>query len=198
VIIWINGAFGAGKTQTAYELHRRLPDSFVYDPENTGYFIRKNIPKELSKGDFQDFSLWREFNCRMLSYMSGEYGGTLIVPMTVVSRDYFAEMVGKLREDGVEVNHFSLCASKEVLRKRLRGRGERGNSWPVQQIDRCVEGLADEVFRHHLDTDRMGIEEVAETIAAMCGIVLQPNHKGYFGRKMDRIKTQFQHIRFFG
>ena len=36
MVIWLNGAFGAGKTQTAYELHRRLPDSFVYDPENAG------------------------------------------------------------------------------------------------------------------------------------------------------------------
>ena len=40
MIIWLNGAFGAGKTQTAYELHRRLPGSYVYDPENAGFFMR--------------------------------------------------------------------------------------------------------------------------------------------------------------
>ena len=33
VIIWINGGFGAGKTTLAQELHRRLPDTVVYDPE---------------------------------------------------------------------------------------------------------------------------------------------------------------------
>lgn len=60
MIIWINGAFGAGKTQTAYELHRRLPDSYVYDPENIGYFIRKNLPPALCEGDFQDYPMWRE------------------------------------------------------------------------------------------------------------------------------------------
>ena len=38
-LIWINGAFGSGKTQTAYELNARISDSFVYDPENMGYFI---------------------------------------------------------------------------------------------------------------------------------------------------------------
>src|SRR5580700_1112696 len=32
VIIWINGAFGAGKTTLAGELHRRLPDAVVYNP----------------------------------------------------------------------------------------------------------------------------------------------------------------------
>src|SRR4029077_9391967 len=30
VIIWINGAFGAGKTALAEELHRRLPDAVLY------------------------------------------------------------------------------------------------------------------------------------------------------------------------
>ncbi|MBQ9717880.1 MAG: tunicamycin resistance protein, partial [Clostridia bacterium] len=38
MILWINGTFGSGKTQTAAELHRRIPDSFVYDPENVGYW----------------------------------------------------------------------------------------------------------------------------------------------------------------
>lgn len=28
MVIWLNGAFGAGKTQTAYELRRRLPGSW--------------------------------------------------------------------------------------------------------------------------------------------------------------------------
>ncbi|HBD65376.1 MAG TPA: tunicamycin resistance protein, partial [Clostridiales bacterium] len=44
MIIWINGAFGSGKTQTANELHRRIKNSYVYDPENIGFFIRDNIP----------------------------------------------------------------------------------------------------------------------------------------------------------
>ena len=44
MIIGINGAFGAGKTQAAYELQRRHKDAYVYDPENLGFFIRSNIP----------------------------------------------------------------------------------------------------------------------------------------------------------
>ena len=43
MLIWLNGAFGVGKTQTAHELHRRLPDSFIYDPEQAGYFMREKI-----------------------------------------------------------------------------------------------------------------------------------------------------------
>ncbi len=44
MIIWLNGAFGAGKTQTAYALRRRLPGSYVYDPENIGYCLPHNVP----------------------------------------------------------------------------------------------------------------------------------------------------------
>ena len=57
MIIWLNGAFGAGKTQTAYELRRRLPGSYVYDPENAGFFIRDNLPPGLGLDDFQDFPM---------------------------------------------------------------------------------------------------------------------------------------------
>lgn len=49
MIIWINGAFGAGKTQTAYELNRRIENSFVYDPENIGFFINKSMPPSTKK-----------------------------------------------------------------------------------------------------------------------------------------------------
>ena len=49
LILWINGAFGSGKTTISYELNRRIPNSFVYDPENIGFFIRKNIPKQILK-----------------------------------------------------------------------------------------------------------------------------------------------------
>ncbi|CAH0122272.1 MULTISPECIES: AAA family ATPase [unclassified Paenibacillus] len=196
MIIWLNGAFGAGKTQTAFELHRRLSDSFVFDPENAGYYIRKNIPREMSRDDFQDYAMWREFNVSMLKHIYSEYGGTIIVPMTIVNPQYFDEIVGRLRNDGVVVHHFALCASKEVLRQRLRKRGERSSSWPMRQIDRCVQGLSDDVFKHHLDTDRMSIEQVAETIASMANVGLRPDRKGKLGRRLERLKTQLKHIRF--
>ena len=41
VIIWINGGFGAGKTTLAGELHRRLPDAVVYNPEDVGLMLWK-------------------------------------------------------------------------------------------------------------------------------------------------------------
>lgn len=195
MIIWVNGAFGSGKTQTAYELHRRLPGSFVYDPENVGYFIRKNIPQQTKKDDFQDYPMWREFNYSMLSYIAREHHGVVIVPMTIVQPQYFHEVIGRLREDGVEIHHFALCASKETLLRRLRKRGEGKHSWAAQQIDRCINGLSDELFGHHLHTDQMTIEEVAEQIAAKTNLTLLRGHKNSLLRRINRWITQIRHIR---
>jgi adenylylsulfate kinase-like enzyme len=34
MLVWINGPFGGGKTQTAHEVQRRLPRSVICDPEH--------------------------------------------------------------------------------------------------------------------------------------------------------------------
>lgn len=196
MIIWINGAFGAGKTQTAYELHRRLPGSYVYDPENVGYFIRKNVPGKIALGDFQDYPMWRDANYGMLKHLDREYDGIVIAPMTLVRPPYFDEIVGRLREDGAEVHHFALCAGKETLLRRLKGRGEGRESWAAAQIDRCISALSDERFKHHLDTEGCSIADNAERIAELAGVSLQPDGRSAVRKVYDRIRTQIRHIRF--
>lgn len=197
MIIWINGAFGSGKTQTAHELHRRIHNSFIYDPENVGYFIRKNIPIEIMEKDFQDYPMWREMNYTLLKEMSDQYNGIIIVPMTIVNPQYFQEIVGKLRNDGVVVNHFSLIATKDVIYKRLRSRGEGRNSWAAQQIDRCIEGLTNRIFESHIDTNNLTIDDVVTRIATTLGINLLPDNRGAFRKRYDKIITQLKHIRLF-
>jgi 2-phosphoglycerate kinase len=44
MIIWINGAFGVGKSHTSAELVRRLDNTFLFDPEKVGFFLRKHLP----------------------------------------------------------------------------------------------------------------------------------------------------------
>ncbi|MGW6786187.1 hypothetical protein ACWF7Q_26390, partial [Streptomyces sp. NPDC054987] len=52
-------SFGGGKTQTAYELCRRLPGSVVCDPEHVGFGLHRMLPPAL-RGDFQDLAAWRQ------------------------------------------------------------------------------------------------------------------------------------------
>lgn len=195
MIIWINGAFGSGKTQTAFELHRRIPGSYVYDPENVGYFLQKNIPKEIRKGDFQDYTMWREFNYSVLKHIQGTYDGTVIVPMTIVNPQFFDEIIGRLQSDGIRVDHYALCASKEMILKRLRSRGDGKNSWPAKQIDRCISALPDDKFRHHIDTEDKTIEEVADMIGQLSNITLIPDNRSAFSKRMSRALAQLKHIR---
>ena len=197
MIVWINGAFGSGKTQTAFELHRRLPESFVYDPENIGYFIGKNTPQSARIGDFQDYETWREFNVSHLKYLARAYQGILVVPMTIVNPEYFDEIVGALQRDGVNVEHFALMASKQTLLSRLRSRGDRSTSWGAKQIDRCLEGLSSNVFEKHIDTERMTIEQVAQEIALLSKINLAPDKHSKMGKFINRKMVQLKHVRIF-
>lgn len=195
MILWINGAFGSGKTTVAYELNRRIPNSFVYDPENVGYFIRKNAPKQILKQDFQDHAIWREINFSVLQTINSEYNGIIIVPMTIVKTQYFDEIINKLSSNGVEVHHFTLLANRETLLKRLKSRGDHKNSWPAKQIDRCISSLSQEMFKTHIHTDRLTIEEIIDRIARECKLELQVDSRGTLKKKFDRFITKLKNIR---
>lgn len=194
MIIWINGAFGAGKTQTAYELHRRLPDSYVYDPENAGFFIRKNLPPSLHVDDFQDYPMWREMNRTMLDYLAGRYAGHIIVPMTVTNRIYYDEMIGALAER-YQVKHVILCAGRETLLKRLASRFETGRSWAAQQIDRCLRAFQTDIPGPVIQTDHMTIAQAAAQVALLAGIPLPPDGESRLRRFFHRLAVQCRHIR---
>lgn len=195
MIIWINGAFGSGKTNVAYELNRRIESSYVYDPEEIGYFIRDNIPKELKLDDFQDFPIWRDFNYQMLEYMSKHYNGIIIVPMTMTSDLYYNEILERLRQRGVNIKHFTLMADKEILIRRLRKRGDGKNSWAAKQIDRCINSLDNPIFKEHIDTNKMTVYDVVDYIGKSCRIDLLPDNRNLTRKKLDKFKIWVRHIR---
>ncbi|WP_343260204.1 tunicamycin resistance protein [Paenibacillus hubeiensis] len=131
------------------------------------------MPKPMLKPDFQDHGVWRAMNVSMLQALSREFSGIIIVPMTMVHPPYFDEIIGSLRSRGIEVHHFALLASKETLLKRLRGRGDHQNSWPAQQVDRCLSSLSQILFRTHIHTDHLTPDDIALRIANDCGVERQ-------------------------
>ena len=195
MIIWINGAFGSGKTHTAYELNKRLPNSYIYDPEEVGFFISDNLPDKTKLNDFQDYPMWRDFNYKMLAYINDTYDGIIIVPMTITNEIYFKEIISKMRQNNLDIRHFTLMAKKETLIKRLKKRGDGKNSWPVKQIDRCLDNLTNEIYAEHISTDNIKIETVAEKIATKCGVKLLPDNRGWLTKKKDRLLVTLRHIR---
>ncbi|MFW6599935.1 AAA family ATPase [Propionibacteriaceae bacterium Y2011] len=203
MIIWLNGPFGVGKTQTAFELHRRLPESFVSDPEHFGYGIHRMQPREL-RGDFQDAPLWRRGVLEVLSDVDArrqqKFGSRMvatIVPMTIIRADYFDEVVGGLRDRGHDVRHFALVASTATVRRRLRGRGEGiiGHSWASRRIDEGLRSLQDPKFADHIPTDSLTIAQVAETIGRMCELVLTSDDSSPQVSWLRRRAVQLRHVR---
>lgn len=89
MLIWVNGPFGGGKTQAAYELRRRLPDSVVCDPELVGFSLQRMTPPAL-RPDFQEFRAWRSGVLEVLDWTLGGQAGPVIAPMTLVEPAYFS------------------------------------------------------------------------------------------------------------
>lgn len=195
MILWVNGAFGSGKTTSAYELHCRLPQSYVYDPENIGFFLFKNMPRQLRMKDFQDHPQWRLFNYEMLKDMAGRFDGVIIAPMTVTNPQYFDEVIGRLRREGIEVQHYILYAERPTLEKRLNKRLKRGETWAKAQIDRCLHAFDHHITEEKIMTDHLRIDGVVQEIAARSGLVLLPDNRSALKKWKDRMFTLLRHIR---
>ena len=175
MILWINGAFGAGKTQTAIELCARIKNSFLYDPENIGFWLWENEPKSLKTDNFQKEPLWRKINRDMLYHLSVNYReGPIVVPMTLVDPEYYREIIGALRADGVDVRHFLLWAEEETILQRLRSRHDFENSWAARQLPVCLKAFADSTFENRIQTDGKTVSGIAEKIAAELSLTLIP------------------------
>ncbi|MGX1810173.1 AAA family ATPase [Nocardia sp. NPDC055321] len=197
MLIWINGPFGGGKTQTAFELHRRLAGSVVCDPEMVGFGLHRTMPRELRE-DFQDLTAWRQGVVEVLDLVLHKHDGVVIAPMTVVEPAYFAETVGRLREIGHDVRHFALLAERATVLRRLKERelfGLKNESWAVAQVDRCLNRLRGNEFGEHIETDHIGIPEIADRIAASAGVTLTPNTDGPLRGRLRRALVGVKHIR---
>ncbi|MER7963512.1 AAA family ATPase [Streptomyces ardesiacus] len=218
MLLWINGPFGGGKTQTAHEIRRRLPGSVVCDPEHAGFGLRRMLPPELREArgrkplidDFQDLVSWRRGVVEVLDLALTRHDGVVVVPMTVTDSGYFAETVGRLRELGHDVHHFTLLAERETVLRRLRerglgqvlryvsgrGGGPRRESWAVRRLDHCLERLAEPEFAEHLWTDRTTVPKTADRIAVLAGLTLEPNTEGALRTRMRQARVGIRHIRF--
>lgn len=194
MIIWLNGAFGAGKTQTAYALRRRLPGSCVFDPENAGRFLRANLPPALRPADFQDLPLWRALTVDMLRFLAERHAGDVIVPMTITSRAYYDEVIGQLSEE-YDVRHLILCAERETLKRRLASRLEGRRSWAALQMDRCLRAFEEDITEQRLHTDGLSVGQVVERVAKAAGLTLSEDRRSGLRRAFDRAAVQIRHIR---
>ena len=207
MLIWINGPFGGGKTQTAYELQRRCPDALVCDPEEIGHGLHRMTPRAL-RGDFQDFAAWRAGVVEVLDRVLRAQPAPVLAPMTVADPGYFAETVGLLRASGHDVRHFALLARPHTVRRRLRERGighalgwtlgrtkRLTDTFALQRLEAYLAALAAPEFAEHIHTDDLPISGVVDRIGAACGLPLHPDTDGPARSRLRRARVGLRHIR---
>src|ERR1700712_1498530 len=120
VIVWINGTHGAGKTPTSALVQQLIPNSRVFDVEKVGETLMDITPGLPETDNFQHWPPWRPLVVdtarRILEYT----GGTLVVPMTVLTEGYWREISTGLAHHDIPVRHFVLHADRDVLRARIQ------------------------------------------------------------------------------
>ena len=168
VVVWINGAFGVGKTSVAKALVREWDGAVLFDPEPVGALLRRTIPRDRHTNDYQDFPLWRRLTVETISGLATGYRRPVVVPMTLTDDSYFREIIGGLRDSGVEVFHFALTARPATLKRRLLARLLRAQPilWAWSRVERCCEALECPEFREHIDADNLSVREIAARIRA--------------------------------
>ncbi|WP_433548813.1 NUDIX hydrolase [Streptomyces sp. CA-294286] len=178
MIVWVNGAFGAGKTTTARELIDLIPNSTFYDPELTGAALEHLLPpKRLAEvGDFQDLPMWRRMVVDTAAALLAEVGGVLVVPMTLLRQEYRDEIFGGLASRRIPVRHVLLHVEETILRERIAARAEPGLSaadaevrvrqWAYDHIEPYLAALEWIVpDAHVVDTSRITPYEAAAAVA---------------------------------
>ncbi|MFE5260793.1 NUDIX hydrolase [Streptomyces coelicoflavus] len=181
-VVWINGAFGAGKTTTARELIELIPNSTLFDPEVVGGALAHLLPpKRLAEvGDFQDLPIWRRLVIDTAAALLADLGGTLVVPMTLLRQEYRDEIFGGLAARRIEVRHILLTPAETILRERIARRetpeglpdGEmRVRQWSYDHIEPYRAALASWLTAdaHPVDTGALTPYEAAVRVAEAVG-----------------------------
>lgn len=148
MIVWVNGAFGSGKTTLVEEVRGRWPEALVFDPEVVGYVLREIV--DVPTGDFQDLRLWRRQVAEFVVGLVEEYRRPVLVPMTLVNSSYVEEVFGAIEAAGLTVHHFFLKVPEDVLVARIDGRSftpdrpeqdERVRRWCKERIAACTAAI---------------------------------------------------------
>jgi 8-oxo-dGTP pyrophosphatase MutT (NUDIX family)/predicted kinase len=176
VIIWLNGAFGAGKTTAAKELLELLPGSRLFDPELVGAGLRVMLSKErlAQVDDFQDLPSWRRLVVDTAAALLSEMPGPLVVPMTLLRQEYRDEIFGGLAARRIPVQHFLLHIEETFLRTRIDGRagvdGDATRAWCLGHLPQYAAALpwltAD---AHTVETSGLTPRQTAERLAEAVG-----------------------------
>jgi len=197
VLLWINGPCGVGKKTAAAELHRRLPGSVVCSPGAVGMAMLRMLPPSV-RPRWQEIPAWRQSVLELLRLTLAGHDGPVIAPGTLIDYGHFQEIIGGLRDDGVDVHHFALLAEPSTVVRRLRARSlglePRTQPWQTEVLDGWLAQLSRPEFAQHVRTDHKTIAQVADVIAGSAGLAIRPSTDGPVRTWLHRYATTARHV----
>jgi len=168
MIVWLNGAHGAGKTTTSALVQQLIPDSRVFDAEKVGATLMDITPGLPATDNFQHWPPWRplvvETARRVLEYT----GGTLVIPMTVLVEQYWREIRTGLAHHAIPIRHFVLHADQDTLRGRIEGEHPIPSPFRMKYLEPYAEAARTWLHREAevVDTTHRTPAQAARQIAA--------------------------------
>ena len=170
MIVWLNGAFGAGKTTVTRELRELLPDALVFDPEWIGASIRPTLGEAFPVADFQDWPVWREGVVSVLAALDRFASGRVIIaPQTVLVEQYWRELEAGIAGAGAELRAFTLDVAPGEHERRIAADEVEADAaeWRRSRASDFSAALPWlRTVSRVIDTTALAPREVAERIAA--------------------------------
>jgi shikimate kinase len=137
VLIWINGAFGVGKSTTARHLVQVRPDLRLFDPEWVGFLLTAHL-EDREIADFQDLPSWRQLVPVVARHLAQTSGQDLVAVQTVLSERYWSELRHGLAAEGIDVIHVLLDADAATLDARITADRDEptpnGGAWTTSAV----------------------------------------------------------------
>lgn len=140
VLLWLNGAFGVGKTTTARLMTEGTDSWRPFDPESVGSMLKANLSDRALGGDFQHLPAWRRLVPVVAAEIRDHTGQDLVAVQTVLRENYWRELTAGLRDQGFQILHVVLDVEQSVLRDRIEADDAEPESrqWRLDHIDTYV------------------------------------------------------------
>lgn len=135
-VLWINGAFGVGKTTTAAYLLEQLREWRYFDPETVGFLLRNTL-SGIDVDDFQDLSSWRRLVPEVVSEIARESGQNVVAVQSVLNEAYWSEILQGLHDRHCDVVHVVLDCEPTKLSQRIVNDAHDVNArqWRLDHIE---------------------------------------------------------------
>ena len=115
--------------------------------------------------------------------------------MTLINFDYYREIVEKLKNDGIHLDHYVLYADKNTILRRLNKRLEFGNTFAKSQIDYCIKAFNTKIKDNKIVTDKLNVDDIVVEISKRSDLNLLKDNRKFLRKRIDKILTTIKHIR---